>query len=1055
MEIGHPRLVSDLSSSDPAKRVAGLATVIQLANLGHDVSEYALTVLEKGFTSKQSTALTQRLAYHVLSLMHLSLPDCEALGGIMKKGIASDDPEVATAALRALAHVVDSRLLHLWPKVEAAVGSALTHRHFKVRQAAVGVLLAHIRSIPNRSSGVAMYHDTILKLLFESNAEVVDAAFHVLRELLAPAYPLYFHNEPAEVLYYPDAAEAFATEYVWFSKVLSRVPLRSRAHALRPITLLYLHMDRVSPKGIPQQSTAEDFVRNQLVPLLQFTGAGEVALEAAHCILLLCRHALRADGPEAAPEWVPQALWRVSGCLIALLNASLSPELKGVSPLLVLEAAALARLMADPDHIHALCAQLLHYVPVCTERVQAQLIHLCMARLLEAYELRARQLLHRGLPLDLATLVPLGKIGWWALALDGENNTYDALREMGTFVMLVHLYGRLTQRDAAPATADPTDALPLLAVAAQVASLCSECLEWGYKTTRQFVVLPAYLKLLVHLVATLQAWRTDRADDPVTPTVAEGYTAVHNAVQKTLMTVTQSTAVPMPTAVKGVLHCLLLNWAQTKQGDHVAEVFTPACEFLKTFMEKVPHSPLHEPTVSLLVSALLSFHARKGTEASAESLSQVSDAVPPSWAKATECLRGWRSSSRALPVGAVRPDDIHRLSSHVVGLAMDTLGNTNPDWSLVVGMVTSHPGLLTTGSMPPLTELGDATPGCLRHLLARHLRSPLFDPPPSHGAVGVLRRDSNPFPTNEMVDISFGYKLSAVCPVLWVFVRVKNNSEVALKNVKVTVGSAGAVTPFARSTTRPHHLHEEGTDSVQVTTFGFHDVISEVAPGHVALLHRCAVVLGADPHSAIDVRVDLPRATRSDLLATDTSHSSPAICLYATPMYLSVSHTLQAYPVPEHLLESTSLALLYNHTQEVAYSQRTVDLVFDHIVSRLGQQQCFAPLQSVSPEAAPQSFKCVFGASLRFAEQQEPLFLTAVGTVISLPDGVATSQGHPLSRPCSTFSLAADGPPDANPPFEEVVVCSFTLRATSHAALQSIAEHPEWASWLRAVYEME
>ena len=118
MELVHHRLVSDLSSSDPAKRIAGLSTVIQLANAGHDVSEYAPTVLEKGFQAKQSPPLARRLSYHLLTLMHLSPKDREVVTGIIKADLSCTDAEVVTGALRLLTQIPDEYLLHMWPDLQ-------------------------------------------------------------------------------------------------------------------------------------------------------------------------------------------------------------------------------------------------------------------------------------------------------------------------------------------------------------------------------------------------------------------------------------------------------------------------------------------------------------------------------------------------------------------------------------------------------------------------------------------------------------------------------------------------------------------------------------------------------------------------------------------------------------------------------------------------------------------------------------------------------------------------------------------------------------------------
>eukprot|EP00667_Euglena_gracilis_P001369 EG_transcript_1367 len=1063
MEAAHASLVSNLSSSDPAKRIAGLSTIIQLANRGHDVSEYALLVLEKGFAAKQSTPLAHRLAYHVVSIMHLNPKDREGFAGIVKKGIASEDPEVATAALRALAKMSDTHLLQIWSSIESAFAACLSHRNYKVRQAAVGVMLAHVRSTPNRCSGVAMYREAVCKSLFESNAEVVDGAFHVLRELIAPAYPLYFHQEPAQPLYYSDAAEAFVKEYVWFSRILSRVPLCSRAHALRPVTLLYLHMDSAplrdgSPQ--PRQTTAEDFVSNQLVPMLQFTGAVDVALEACHCIMLLCRHVQVKEGTTSEtdmPEWVAHALWRVGCCLLTLLNAGLSPELKGLASPLVLEAACLARLLTRPDHVSSFCAQLLHYVVSSQEKVKVQLVQLCFTRLLEGYTLQAQQQLRHKKPLDLNTLVPLGKVGWWVLVLDAEAGQYDALRETAVFVMFSHLYGLLTQTPAASLKSDPEGALPLLAVAAQVTHLCCESLEWGYKTTRQFVVLSAYLKLLTFLVAELQVWRYVRADEQVERHVADSYQDVYMAVQRTLVNATQSTGVPMPTAVKGVLHCLLLHWASSKKENKEQEIFLPAVDFLRAFMEKVPHTSIHEPTAAMLVNHLLAYHAKKGSDATNESLQRLLEAVPPQWAKVAADFENRRALAHATAVESVQAADIHQLSDRFMGLALDTMGNTSPDWSLVVSLVTAHPALLAASAAPLGHTPRDLAAERLRHLLARQLPSLLFEPPADElqCPTAPLHRCAGAAAMGNVVGVTFGYKLSPVSPLVWTYVKVVNNTDVALKNVRITIGTHGSVVAFARSTTRPHETYDQGErDSLQITSTGFQDLVADILPGKAALVYRCAVVADSHPQNAIDVRVDLPRNVRADLLGADTANAGPSIALYSDPLFLAIPHVLEPYHVPDHLVETTLLALSYSAVYEVAYTQRSMDQVFDHLRGQMAQQGCFQLLQAHGPEETPNAFRGLYGAALRFGGGLEPVLLTVVGAAVALKASAASPRGEALPRPSMPIThdpveLAAEEP------VEEAVLCTFLVRGSTKSIVQCVADHPEYPAWLAGVYRMD
>ena len=85
----------------------------------------------------------------------------------------------------------------------------------------------------------------------------------------------------------------------------------------------------------------------------------------------------------------------------------------------------------------------------------------------------------------------------------------------------------------------------------QVTSICSECLEWGYTKTRQYVVMSAYLKLVLHLISELHVWRHVRADEEVERHVSQSLQEVYIAVQQTLVALTQSTGTPLPTAVKG------------------------------------------------------------------------------------------------------------------------------------------------------------------------------------------------------------------------------------------------------------------------------------------------------------------------------------------------------------------------------------------------------------------------------------------------------------------------------------------------------------------------
>ena len=102
-----------------------------------------------------------------------------------------------------------------------------------------------------------------------------------------------------------------------------------------------------------------------------------------------------------------------------------------------------------------------------------QVITLCMRRLVESYELRGVRALRRKAALSPAALVPLATIGWWQLVMSGESNTHDALREHALFVMLTHLYGLVGRLPASAPATKAAEALPRLAVAAQV--LCRAC----------------------------------------------------------------------------------------------------------------------------------------------------------------------------------------------------------------------------------------------------------------------------------------------------------------------------------------------------------------------------------------------------------------------------------------------------------------------------------------------------------------------------------------------------------------------------------------------------
>ena len=84
-----------------------------------------------------------------------------------------------------------------------------------------------------------------------------------------------------------------------------------------------------------------------------------------------------------------------------------------------------------------------------------------------------------------------------------------------------------------------------------------------------------------------------------------------------------SARVPRSLIVHRVLHCLLLSWTQTKKGEQSHEIFTNAVEFLGNFMEKVRFSAASEPTAAMMVTHLLSFMARRGTDSAVESLKQV------------------------------------------------------------------------------------------------------------------------------------------------------------------------------------------------------------------------------------------------------------------------------------------------------------------------------------------------------------------------------------------------------------------------------------------------
>ena len=98
-------------------------------------------------------------------------------------------------------------------------------------------------------------------------------------------------------------------------------------------------------------------------------------VQACHCALLICAHVLHRthnSDPRLAPQWVAHAVWRAAHSLLLILNGTLSMELGSLAPHVVLELACVLRLMADPDHVHSVCAQMLHYVPQLADALQRE-----------------------------------------------------------------------------------------------------------------------------------------------------------------------------------------------------------------------------------------------------------------------------------------------------------------------------------------------------------------------------------------------------------------------------------------------------------------------------------------------------------------------------------------------------------------------------------------------------------------------------------------------------------------------------------------------------------
>eukprot|EP00906_Rhabdomonas_costata_P019932 RCo028999 len=248
MEIKHARLLTELSSSDLSKRITALSTVIQLAAAGQDVCLFLPTVLQKALQNPKSNAVARRLAYDILVNSPLTVAHRDTLGKSIQAHLKGEEVETQWAALRALASLGDIHLRALLPRLQPEFGTCLQNRSSKVRECALQVVLSHIRALANPKVAVAQYYETVKKSIVDTTAEVTEAALAAFRELMSPVYPPYFYQEGLQPTYSVEAAHAFSGDHVWLSKLLSRLPLFCRISALRPVTLLHLHL-ATHPRG--------------------------------------------------------------------------------------------------------------------------------------------------------------------------------------------------------------------------------------------------------------------------------------------------------------------------------------------------------------------------------------------------------------------------------------------------------------------------------------------------------------------------------------------------------------------------------------------------------------------------------------------------------------------------------------------------------------------------------------------------------------------------------------------------------------------------------------
>ena len=158
--------------------------------------------------------------------------------------------------------------------------------------------------------------------------------------------------------------------------------------------------------------------------------------------------------------------------------------------------------------------------------------------------------------------------------------------------------------------------------------------------------------------------------------------------------------------------------------------------------------------------------------------------------------------------------------------------------------------------------------------------------------------------------------------MLWIYAKITNNTDAPLKNVRVTVGVHGAVHAFFRHTARPQAFYdEEPVPSLDVHCTAFTDCVRSLPPAKTAVVSRCALVTGPHERNAFDVRVDVPRATKAELLGDDSASHDPPVSLYNARMPLALGHALQPYSVPDHFLEYVTLSLSHTSGTEVRLSR--------------------------------------------------------------------------------------------------------------------------------------